>query len=124
MGVQLSARLAEASCDMNPGPWETSREPKVWSLSQDGGLLQVVFTESLASFNPPYPASLLGTAWADAWELKALAVFASANLKNALVFPFGLGSPQQLPFMVIGCRRPWEPEGRVLACPLAGWLLF
>lgn len=27
--------------------------------------------------------------------------FASANLKNALVFPFGLGSPQQLPFMSI-----------------------
>ena len=28
-------------------------------------------------------------------------LFASANLKNVLVFPFGLGSPQQLPFMSI-----------------------
>lgn len=28
-------------------------------------------------------------------------LFASANLKNALVFPFRLGSPQQLPFMPI-----------------------
>lgn len=29
-------------------------------------------------------------------------MFASANLKNVLVFPFGLGSPPQLPFMAIG----------------------
>lgn len=28
-------------------------------------------------------------------------LFVSTNLKNALVFPFGLGSPQQLPFMSI-----------------------
>lgn len=80
--------------------------------------------EPLASFNPRYPASP-GDSQADAWELKALAVFASANLKNALVFPFGLESPQQLPFMAIGRRRrPWEPEGSVLACPLAGWFPF
>lgn len=59
-----------------------------------------------------------------AWELKALAMFAFANLKNVLVFPFGLESPQQLPFMVIGSRRPWEPEGSTLACPVAGWLPF
>lgn len=24
--------------------------------------------------------------------------------------------------MLIGRRRPWEPEGSVLACPFAGWL--
>lgn len=74
---------------------------------------------------PSLPSLPPGDSLASAWELKTLAVFGSANLKNVLVvFPFGLESPQQLPFMVIGRRRPWEPEGSVLACPFAGWLPF
>lgn len=73
---------------------------------------------------PSLPSLSPGDSLANAWELKALAMFASANLKNALVFPFGLESPEQLPFMVIGRRRPWEPGGSVLACPLVGWLPF
>lgn len=78
---------------------------------------------SLWSFiQPSLPSLPPGDSLAGAWELRALAVFASANLKNVFVFPFGLESPQQLPFMVIGRRRPWEPEGSVLACPSC-WLV-
>lgn len=42
---------------------------------------------------PTLPSLSPGDSLANAWELKALAVFASANLKNVLVFPLGLGSP-------------------------------
>lgn len=73
---------------------------------------------------PSLPSLPPGDSLPDAWERKALAMFASANLKNVLVFPFGLESPQQLPFTVIGRQRPWEPEGSVLPCPPAGWLPF
>lgn len=61
-----------------------------WSL-RSPGLIQ-----------PTLPSLSPGDSLANAWELKAPAVFASANLKNVLVFPFGLGSPKQLPFMAIG----------------------
>lgn len=39
---------------------------------------------------PSLPSLSPGDSLANAWELKAPAMFASANLKNALVFPFGL----------------------------------
>lgn len=62
-GCSALAELAESSCEINPGSWETSQKPKVWCLSQDGGLLQVVSMEPLVSFNPHCPVSLVGTAW-------------------------------------------------------------
>lgn len=51
-------------------------------------------------------------------------LFASANLKNALVFPFGLGRPQQLPFMPIelGTEAVGAGARCSLACTLIGFI--
>lgn len=66
-------------------------------------LTGVVFQHSLAAFHPAAvlapPGDSPGRVHGNvrlSWLL-----FASANLKNAFVFPFGLGSLQQLPFMSI-----------------------
>lgn len=69
----------------------------------------------LASLHPAAAQPLLGTAQGGVHGNVRLSrlLFASANLKNALVFPFGLGSPQQLPFMSIdgghGSQRTMIP---------------
>lgn len=86
-------------------------------LSQVWPLQKATYTHSGLSWGQPRPGP---------WELEAPGLmFASANLKNALVFPFGLGSLQQLPIMVIGPGRGRGSQKAAtrLACSLLAGLL-
>lgn len=100
-----------------PGPEQVPKgtASQVWSLSCP------------ASFLPAaaLPSSLLGTARGRLMGTRlSWLLFASANLKNALVFPFGLGSPQQLPFMSIepGTEAVGARGQGSLACSLVGFV--
>lgn len=78
------------------GPWGQNRCPRAPSHRPGR-------SAPLASLHPaaaqPSPGESPGVGGVHGNGRLSWLLFASANLQNALVFPFGLGGPQQLPFM-------------------------